>query len=122
MADNVGRLINADLDVEITAAADTPGSSIITTLPAPRPIGVSTNQKTIPSGQKVNYRTKGLYEFPVASADDVSVGDALYFDVADGELNKTASGNIFAGFAHTAAGVGVTLVQLMINEGVTAAA
>jgi len=66
--------------------------------------------------------TEGVYTLPVASAAVVAIGDALYWDVADGELNKTASSNHYVGVAITAAGAGVTAAQVRLNGAFPAAA
>ena len=52
---------------------------------------------------------------PVPSALVVAAGDALYWDVADQEFNKTASGNILAGKAYNASPDGATVVGLLLN-------
>lgn len=57
---------------------------------------------------------KGIYEVPCASAADIGEGDAVYFDVADGEINLDNT-NILAGYAVEAAGVGVTTVKLLLK-------
>ncbi|MFW6299489.1 MAG: DUF2190 family protein [Oceanicaulis sp.] len=74
------------------------------------------------AGDTVTLDTQGVYELPVASAVVVAVGDALYWDVADGEFNKTAASNWFLGVAVTAAGNGVTSAQVRLNGAMPAAA
>lgn len=66
------------------------------------------------NGATVTISTRGVFSVPVAAAADVSVGDALFWDAADGEMNLD-SGNAPAGVAVTAAGVGVTSVHVKIG-------
>lgn len=65
--------------------------------------------------------TEGVFELPCASAADIAVGDQLYWDVADDEFNKTASGNWAVAVAYGAAGVGVTTVLAKIRNNAFAA-
>lgn len=67
------------------------------------------------SGESVEVAVKGVFEFPCASAAVIAVGDLLYWDAADGELNKTASGNTLVGYATSAAGNGVTVVDVKLT-------
>jgi predicted RecA/RadA family phage recombinase len=67
------------------------------------------------NGEKVQVAVEGIFEFPCASAADIAVGDLLYWDAADDELNKTASGNTLVGYAVSAAGNGVTAVDVKLT-------
>lgn len=67
------------------------------------------------NGETVEVAVVGVYEFPCASAADIAVGDLLYWDNADGELNKSASGNTLVGYAVSAAGTGVTVVDVKLT-------
>lgn len=67
------------------------------------------------SGDPVEVAVRGVYEFPCASAVVVAVGDLLYWDAADGELNKTPLGNTLVGYATSASGSGVTVVDVKLT-------
>jgi len=82
--------------------------------------GVAQNDAA--NGASVVIDTEGVYSLPVASAVAVGIGDALYWDVADAEFNKTAASNWFLGVAVTAAGNGVTSAQVRLNGSMPAAA
>lgn len=66
-----------------------------------------------------NYDTEvgveGVYELAVASALVVAIGDPLYWDVADGELNDDATNNQFVGIATQVSGNGDTTVGIRLN-------
>ena len=74
------------------------------------------------SGATVVIDTQGVHTLAVASAVVVGIGDALYWDVADANFNKTASGNWYLGVAVTAAGNSVTEAQVRLNGAQPAAA
>jgi predicted RecA/RadA family phage recombinase len=74
------------------------------------------------SGAAVQIDTAGVHSIACASAAVIAVGDPLYWDVADGEVNKTASGNWYVGVAASAAGNGVTSVDIRLNGSMPAAA
>jgi len=76
-------------------------------------IGMTINAAA--SGETVEVAVRGVYEFPCASAAVIAVGDLLYWDAADGELNKTALGNTLVGYATSAAGNGVTVVDVRLS-------
>ena len=59
--------------------------------------------------------TQGVYTVACASAAVIAVGDVLYWDVADAEFNKTAAGNYKVGVATSAAGNGVTSVNIKLD-------
>lgn len=82
--------------------------------------GVAQNDAA--SGAPVIIDTQGVYTLPVASAVVVAIGDALYWDVADAEFNKTATANWYLGVAMTAAANGVTSAQVRLNGALPAAA
>ena len=73
-------------------------------------------------GATVVIDTQGVHTLGVASAVVVGIGDALYWDVADANFNKTGSGNWYLGVAVTAAGNGVTEAQVRLNGAQPAAA
>ena len=59
---------------------------------------------------------EGVFTVPKATSLAIAVGDILYYDVADANLNKTATDNFFAGFAHEAAGSAATTVKLRLCQ------
>lgn len=67
------------------------------------------------SGDLVAVTVEGVFTLPVASALDVSLGDPLYWDAADGELNDDDQNNPLVGYAVAAAGVGVTTVPTKLT-------
>ncbi|HBU63648.1 MAG: hypothetical protein CMH91_07530 [Oceanicaulis sp.] len=82
--------------------------------------GVAQNDAA--NGADVVIDTEGVHTLPVASAVVVAIGDALYWDVADGEFNKTAASNWYLGTAVTAAPNGTAVVQVRLNGAMPAAA
>lgn len=79
-------------------------------------------QNDAASGAAVQIDTEGVHTIACASAAVIAVGDALYWDVADGEVNKTAASNWYVGVAASAAGNGVTSVDIRLNGAMPAAA
>jgi predicted RecA/RadA family phage recombinase len=65
------------------------------------------------SGEPVEIQTSGVLTLPKASADDVGVGDLLYWNSANSELTKTpgTDSKPLVGLAAKAAGGGVTVVD-----------
>lgn len=74
------------------------------------------------SGAPVQLDTQGVYTLPAASAVVIAVGDALFWDVADGNFNKTAASNHYLGVAVGASGNGATTVDIRLNGALPAAA
>lgn len=74
------------------------------------------------NGAAVIIDTQGVYTLPAASAVVIAVGDALYWDVADAEFNKTAASNHYLGVAVGASGNGATTVDIRLNGAMPAAA
>ena len=72
-------------------------------------------QSDAESGADVVIRTDGVHSLPKAAPLAISQGDAVYWDVADGEFNKTASGNWFCGVAVAAAASADTTVDIRLN-------
>lgn len=58
----------------------------------------------------------GVFDLPKLSTDVVAQGVALYWDNTNKRLTVTAAGNTLVGYAHAAAGNGVTTVQCRINR------
>lgn len=69
----------------------------------------------IASGATGAVRMLGIFTIAKLSTDVVAVGVALYWDNTNSRLTTTASGNTLAGFAASAAGSGVTTVEISIN-------
>lgn len=66
------------------------------------------------TGAEVEVGVVGVYELPVASALEVAVGDLLYWDAADGELNND-NANPLAGAATQVSGAGDTSVGVRLK-------
>lgn len=56
-----------------------------------------------------------VFEVPKVAALAVTAGDDLYWDVLDGNMNKTASGNTLAGYAFADAAADATTVKINLN-------
>jgi len=56
-----------------------------------------------------------VWELPKAAPLVIAQGDRVYWDVADGNINKTATDNEDAGVAFVAAASAATVVQVLIN-------
>lgn len=57
----------------------------------------------------------GVWNQNKLASDVVAQGDELYWDDVNDRLTKTAGTNVLAGYATTAAGAGVTTVNVKIN-------
>lgn len=66
------------------------------------------------AGSPVAVATEGVYELPKDATTAVAAGDALYWDVADGEINKSAAGNILIGYAVQAAVTAAATVRVRL--------
>lgn len=58
----------------------------------------------------------GRVEFPKAAPLAIAVGDLCYWDVADGNINKSSAGNTLAGICIEAAGSAATTVLVELDE------
>ena len=58
---------------------------------------------------------KGVFELDVVTAGAIAQGALVYWDVADAEINASASGNIPAGYAAKAKVSGNTTILVNIN-------
>lgn len=69
------------------------------------------------TGALVQTMRKGIFELPNLTTDVVTVGAKLYWDAADGEttLLPDSATNKLIGFAVTAAGNGVVLVECLLT-------
>lgn len=57
---------------------------------------------------------EGVYEVPANAALVISTGDAVYWDVEEGAVNKTPDDNIPAGWAVEGCGNGDTTVKIKL--------
>lgn len=57
---------------------------------------------------------EGVYEVPANATLIISTGDAVYWDVAEVAVNKTADNNIPAGWAVEGCGNGDTTVKIKL--------
>lgn len=76
-------------------------------------IGICTTD--IASGATGSLAITGVWELPANNNLEISVGDAVYWDVADNEINKTAQDNVAAGWAVGAKGAAGTTVLVKIG-------
>lgn len=60
---------------------------------------------------------EGIFDVAKATPLVINLGDAVYYDVADEEVNKSSSGNTFAGFCVEAAGSSATTVKVRLWAG-----
>jgi predicted RecA/RadA family phage recombinase len=56
-------------------------------------------QKDAASGADVPLVTEGVHRYAKVSALAIAIGDKLYYDATNDQLNKTASGNTLVGVA-----------------------
>lgn len=61
------------------------------------------------------FSLEGVYTLAKLSTDVVTRGAVLYWDAGNSRLTLTASTHVVAGFAHSAAGSGVSTVDVKIN-------
>lgn len=60
-------------------------------------------------------RMEGVFNVPCPTGA-IAQGDSLWWDVADAEVNTSATGNIYAGKAWAASGSGVLTVDLKLGS------
>ena len=65
-------------------------------------------------GDEAIVATTGIFSVAKAAPLVIAAGDALYFDVADGNVNKTAEDNTLMGYAVTPALSAATTVEIML--------
>lgn len=75
--------------------------------------GVATG--TVASGDEGEFKTTGVFDLAKTSALAISVGDKVYWDNTNKEVNKTASGNTLVGVATTAAANPSATVNVRLN-------
>ena len=97
--------------IQYTAGADiTSGQMVLVS----KRLGVATAD--IANGDVGVLAMDGVYEIAKLSTDVVAQGDLLYWDNVNSRLTLTATSNTLAGYAHAAAGNGVTTVKIRINR------
>lgn len=74
------------------------------------------------SGAEVALDTQGVFTLPKNAPLEISQGDPVYWDVADGNFNKTASGNWYFGTAAADAASAATTFDVRLNGAMPAAA
>lgn len=65
------------------------------------------------NGEPVVLSTVGVFDLPKVAADDIAVGEPIYFDA--GEASNDNSAGVKVGVAIAAAGAGVTTVTVRLN-------
>jgi len=83
-------------------------------------IGIA--ERDIPANTLGAVRVKGVVELPKDNTVQIDKGDICYFEVAEDEINKTASGNPFAGVCVEDAATADETVKVLLNKGVPTAA
>ena len=74
------------------------------------------------SGAPVAIQIDGVHDLPKAAPLEIVAGDPVYWDVADGNFNKTGSGNWFVGVAIETAASAATTVKVRLNGSMPIAA
>lgn len=69
----------------------------------------------IPNGTTGAVRVDGVWTIAKLSTDVVTVGALLYWDDTNKRLTTTSTSNTLAGYAFSAAGNGVTTVDIKLN-------
>ena len=67
-----------------------------------------------PMGMPVDVATGGVWELAKVAADDVSLGDAIYWDASASLATTTATDNVELGVAVAAAGTGMGTVSVRL--------
>lgn len=67
------------------------------------------------SGEDVVIATRGVHTLPKTSALAIAIGDKVYWDAANGVVNKTATGNTLIGAAVSAAANPSATVDVRLN-------
>ena len=74
------------------------------------------------SGAPVAIQIDGVHELPKAAPLVINAGDPVYWDVADGNFNKTAASNWYVGVALEGAVSAATTVKIRLNGSMPIAA
>ena len=67
------------------------------------------------ANEKGALATTGVWEFDKLTTDVMTVGDKVYWDAGNSRLTLTAGGNTLAGVVVTAAGNGITRVEVRLD-------
>lgn len=67
------------------------------------------------TGERVTLSTTGVFEMAKVAADDMSVGDVVYYDEASDLVTITATDNTKIGLTVEDAGNGVGTVRVRLN-------
>lgn len=70
---------------------------------------------TAAEGEEVALELKGIFRLPKVAATAIALFESVYWDVADGEFNKSASGNVGPFKPFKAAGASDTHVEVLIG-------
>jgi len=74
------------------------------------------------SGETINYRIAGVVNLPKVTGAVIAQGEQVYWDVSAGNVDDNAAtpatGDFLCGYAMEAAGSGVLVIAVKINEGV----
>lgn len=70
---------------------------------------------SVAAGSPAAVQLEGVFTVTKLTADDVAVGDKLYWDAGNSRLTKTSSGNTEAGIAFAAAGTSATTVSIKLK-------
>jgi predicted RecA/RadA family phage recombinase len=71
--------------------------------------------QTAAAGEPFVLVTKGVFELPKKSADNIALGAKVYWDVTPGEITSTASTNYKIGNLVEAAGASTTKCKVLLN-------
>ena len=67
------------------------------------------------SGASVDVATSGVFELQKGAADDMGLGDVIYWDSSEGLATITATDNTKLGVAVAAAGTGTGAVRVRLS-------
>jgi predicted RecA/RadA family phage recombinase len=67
------------------------------------------------TGKPVVLSTVGVFDLPKKTADDLTIGEAVYWDDTNAQVTETTTGNTKIGAAIAAAGAGAITVTVRLN-------
>lgn len=97
-------------NITIPAPADVTSGGVVI---AGAIIGIAA--ATVAAGEAVDVVTEGVFELAKVGADDVAVGDPIYWDGTNDLATLTASGNTKIGVAVAAAGASTATVKVRLS-------
>ncbi len=97
-------------NIDFTAANDIEYMEIV---PLTTRIGVAL--EAIASGETGTVSLTGVYEMPAASSLAINVGDAVYWNETNGNIDKTKTGGIPAGIAVAEKAAAGATVRVLIG-------